>query len=473
MTRRGARGHGAKQRWVGARSYHIIMTLLHSIVVALAAVAPAPMPLAPAAQTLPASDTTTLALVGASVRTMLDDRLAPDQTVVIRDGRIVAVGPRASTPIPAGARRVEVQGRTVIPGLTDAHVHLEGTPEQWLPLFVVHGVTTVFNLQGRPEHVALRERVRRGELVGPAIYTTGPYTNNPAIGTPEEAVRAVEEHKRVGYDMVKVYGNMTAETHRALTDAGRRHGIPVMGHAPRNLPFAAVIDARQAMVAHGEELIYTHFRDGDTTDLAAVAARMVAADVWLTPNRSFFCGIAAQWGRATGADSSLALPEAAYLNGFLHGIWTASNPYTRRDPAGAANVATRYQFLRTLTRTFGAVGVRMLAGTDTPLPLMFPGYSLHDELAELAAAGLGGHGALLTAPRNPAEWIAAGIDRGYRGGVVAVGARADLLVLERDPVATLEAARRPIGVVLAGRWLDRAALDRLHAEAIQASRASR
>lgn len=143
------------------------MTLLHSIVVALAAVAPAPMPLAPAAQTLPASDTSALALVGASVRTMLDDRLAPDQTVVIRGGRIVAVGPRVSTPIPAGARRVEVQGRTVIPGLTDAHVHLEGTPEQWLPLFVVHGVTTVFNLQGRPEHVALRERVRRGSWSGP------------------------------------------------------------------------------------------------------------------------------------------------------------------------------------------------------------------------------------------------------------------------------------------------------------------
>ncbi len=427
--------------------------------------------LAALAQTPPAADTTPIALIGVSVRTMLDDRLVTDQTIVIRGGRIAAVGPRTSTQVPAGARRVDLRGRFVIPGLTDAHVHLEGTPEQWLPLFVVHGVTTVFNLQGRPEHLALRDRIRRGELVGPAIYTSGPYTNEPAIRSPEDAARAVEEQKRAGYDMIKIHGNMSAETHLALTEAGRRHGIPVMGHAPRNLPFSSVIDSRQAMVAHGEELIYTHFQTGDTTDLPAMAARMIAADVWLTPNLAMFHGIATQWGRSTGADSSLALPEAAYLNQFIHRIWTASNPYTRRDSAGAATVARRYQFLRSLTRSFATAGVPMLAGTDTPLPLMFPGHSLHDELAELASAGLGTQGALLTATRNPSAWITARIDPTHQGGVVAVGARADLLVLDRDPVTTLEAARRPMGVVLAGRWLDRAALDRIRAEVTDTTRA--
>ena len=414
-----------------------------------------------------------VALVGASVLSMIDQRIAPDQTVLIRDGRIEAVGPRNRVAVPAGVRRIDARGKFLMPGLVDTHVHLEGRPDEWMAIFLAYGVTTVFNLKGAPEHLALRARVRRGEQTGPDIYTSGPYTNEPVIKTPEDARRAVEEQKRAGYDMVKIHGNMTAETHAALTAAGREFGIPIMGHAPRNLPFSSVIDVRQSMVAHGEELIYTQYQSGDTAGLGATAARMAEANVWLTPNLAMFHGIATQWGRANGADSSLALPDAAYLNAPLMQIWTKGNPYTGRNPAGAANIASRYRFLVTLTKVFADAGVKMLAGTDTPLPLMFPGYSLHDEIEELSAAGLGPWRALATATRNPAEWIAAQIDSSYRAGTITPGARADLLVLARNPLVELSTARRPVGVVAAGRWFDEAALERLRNDLAEANRAAR
>lgn len=336
----------------------------------------------------PADTTRPIAFIGANVIPMTDDRVLSDQTVVIEHGRIVAIGSRRSVAIPRNARRVDARGRFLLPGLTDAHVHLGGDPAQWmLPLFVVHGVTTVFNLLGSPEHLLLRGKVRSGTLVGPAIYTSGPYTNEPDVKSPDDAWREVKRQKLAGYDFVKIHGDLSRETHAALTAAGRAFHIPVIGHAPRNLPFESVLEAHQVMVAHGEELIYTHFMTRDTSGLKAMAHKLVDGGVWLTPNLAMFHGIATQWGRATGADAMLQRPEREYLNAWGSRRWTTENRYTGRDPADASRVEKNYRLLVQLTGAFAREGVRLLAGTDTPLPLMYPGYSLHDELEELVGLG--------------------------------------------------------------------------------------
>ena len=381
-----------------------------------------------------------------------------DRTVIVRSGRIVSIV--AGAPAPAGAIRIDGQGKFLFPGLTDAHVHLAANPAAWLALFLSHGVPTVFNLQGGAEHLALRQRVAAGEVAGPTIYTSGPYTNQPGIMTPADADRAVADQKAAGYDFVKIHGNLTAEAYAALITAGRANHLTIIGHAPRNLPFDSVIAARQPMIAHAEELIYTRFRELDTTVVAPVAARTAAAGIWVTPTLSTFSGIVTQWGRPAAVDSALALPEGLGLPKPLQQFWRGSNPYTGRTQ-GADWALNAYRFQHPLVRMLDQAGVSLLAGTDTPLPVMIPGHSLHNEIAELESAGISRLGALRAATANPGRFIASFVDSAARFGTVTVGSRADLVLVDRNPIESPATLVHPLGVMARGRWYDRATLDRM------------
>jgi imidazolonepropionase-like amidohydrolase len=387
-------------------------------------------------------------------------RALANQTVVIRDGRIAALLPTGTGPIPSDPIRVDGGGKFLFPGLTDAHVHLAANPAAWLPLFLAHGVTTVFVLQGGPDHLALRSRVASGATPGPTIYTSGPYTNQPGIMTAADAERAVAEQKAAGYDFIKIHGNLTAEAYAALIAAGKTRRLTVIGHAPRNLSFDSVIAARQPMVAHAEELIYTRFRELDTSAVSEVAARTAAAGIWVTPTLTTFSGIATQWGRPASVDSALALPEGVSLPAPLQQFWRGSNPYTGRTQ-GAEWAIRAFRFQQPMVRMLDRAGVPLLAGTDTPLPVMLPGHSLHDEILELERAGVSRLGALAAATVNPGRFIAAFVDTTTRFGTIAVGSRADFLLVDRNPLDDPTTLIHPWGVMAQGRWYDRAALDRM------------
>jgi len=394
-----------------------------------------------------------------------------DQTVVVVDGLIQAVGPAAKVATPKNATVVDGHGRYLFPGLTDTHVHLEGNAEQWLPWFLSHGVTTVFNLRGSPDQLALRRRVSEGSLVGPTIYTSGPFTNQPSIMTAADARRAVDDQKAAGYDFVKIHGNLSAEAYAALIAAGRERHLTIVGHAPRNLPFDSVISARQPLVAHAEELIYTKFNQLDTTGIGEVARRMAKAGVWLTPTLTTFSGIVTQWGRPASVDSALALEEDSALPEAIRTFWKGSNPYTGRAIGDWAPRA--FQFQLPLVRTLYRAGVPLLTGTDTPLPVMVPGHSLHDEIAQLEHAGVDRVGALRAATVNPGRFIAQFVDPTARFGTVVKGSRADLVLVADNPLERPATLIHPIAVMARGRWFDRTTLDKLVAESGQTVGAER
>lgn len=388
------------------------------------------------------------------------DRTEPlrNHTVVVTGGTISALGPTGRVAVPEGARRIDGRGKVLFPGLTDAHVHLAHAPEQWMGWFLAHGVTTVFNLHGTERHLALAGQVARGKVVGPNVYTSGPFTNQPAIAMPADAERAVREQKAAGFHFVKIHGNLSAEAYAALIAAGRTEGIAIIGHAPRNLPFDSVIAMRQPMVAHAEELIYTRFRRLDTLAVPDVAARMAAAGVWLTPTLTTFRGIARQWSAPASIDTVLAGGDASRLTDLLHTYWRNGNPYTGR-PNGRDGIQRAYAFQLPLVGILHRAGVPLLTGTDTPLPIMVPGRSLHDELAEFEAAGVSRIDALAAATVNPGRFIRQFVDSTARFGIIASGFRADLLLLDGDPRISRTALIRPLGVMVAGRWFDRARLD--------------
>jgi hypothetical protein len=404
----------------------------------------------------------TTAFVDVAVVPMDRNVVLQHRTVLIASGRIVGISSVDSAAVPARARRIDGQGRLyLIPGLVDSHVHLELNERRWLPVFLASGVTTVINLRGEARHLALRDDVAAGRAIGPTIYTAGRYANLPLVSSPEDAATEIKLQKDAGYDLVKIHGNLTGPAFARLADEARRAGIPLVGHAPRNLPFDSVIANRQVMVAHVEELLYTHYRRaGDTSGTGALGTRMRDAGVWLTPNLVAYSLIARQIGRPQVIDSVLRLPESRLLDSGLKQLWRGGM-YTNRPLEDAPSYERNRAFLFDVTAGLHAAGVKMLAGTDTPLPAIYPGKSLLDELDLLVTAGLSRYEALATATRNAGEFIGTHVRPGTRVGTVSVGSRADLVLVDANPLENFTALRHPVGTMIGGRWYSAADLREL------------
>jgi hypothetical protein len=411
--------------------------------------------------TTPVGEPTT-AFVDFNVVPMDRDVVLPHQVVVVRGAFIDRIGPVGAVDVPRGATVIEGDGEEFLaPGLTDAHVHLRDRYEAWLPLFIANGVTTVFNLEGRPSHLELKRRIWEGAQEGPTIYTSGPFVQEPEVRTPTDARTTVARQAALGYDFVKVHGNLSSDTYRTLTEAGRELGIPVIGHAPRNLPFSAVLENRQVALTHAEEIIQTELQSLDPAGVAEVARRLAEAGTWLMPTLAHFRSTADQWGSPAAVEAALATEEAAYLPQSLRGQWQAGNVYLGVDAADRDRLQAMYEFHGPLIRALYAAGIPMMAGTDTPIPTMAPGFSLHAEVEALREVGLTGYDALATATVNPGRFVREYVAAGVHFGTLEQGARADILMLGADPRLDATTLRRPRGVMVRGRWYERSDLDRL------------
>lgn len=410
------------------------------------------------------------AFVDFNVVPMDRDVVVPHQVVVVRDGVIERIGDVGIVEPPRGAVIIEGDGTQYLaPGLTDSHVHLRGRYEIWLPLFVANGVTTVFNLEGRPSHLALKRRIWAGDQKGPTVYTAGPYVSEPEVRTPAEARSTVARQAARGYDFVKIHGDLSAEAYATLTEAGRELDIPVIGHAPRNLPFTAVLENRQVAVTHAEELIHTQLRTLDEAEAEVVAGQMAEAGTWLIPTLAHFESTAAQWGSSEALEEALAGDAAARLPQSLRTEWRASNVFLEADAADRDRLRAMYEFQGPLVLALHKAGVPMLAGTDTPIPTLAPGSSLLTEIEALRDAGLTGYEALATATSNPGRFVRTYVAAGVHFGTLERGARADILMLEADPRVDTGTLSHPRGVMMRGEWYTRADLDRM-LEQVAASR---
>ena len=213
-----------------------------------------------------------IAFVNVNVIRMEGERLETGQTVLVQGDRIAAIGEGNAVPIPPNARVIEGEGKYLAPGLTDAHVHLEGDGTGGTtrsdfgdgPLYLAYGVTTVFNLAGSSVHLDWRRRIESGELVGPTIYTSGRFINEPRVRTTDEVEREVRTQAREGYDLIKYHEIMYQRDPRDNTTTGlslapylkmnevaREIGIPLVGHAPVNLGLDALLQARQPLAHLG------------------------------------------------------------------------------------------------------------------------------------------------------------------------------------------------------------------------------
>ena len=429
----------------------------------------------PSASSVAAGDT---AFVGVSVLSMAGEIAAvPDRTVLVSGGDILGLGHRDEVTVPETFTVVDGAGRYLMPGLADMHVHLEYFDDPGvLDLFLANGVTTVRNMDGRPYILEWRDRIERGEWRGPTIHTAGPILDgdpplrddNLALETAGDARLTVRDQAAAGYDFVKVYTNLSTEAYAAVVETAGEHGLPVAGHVPRGVEVEDILGSGIRSIEHVTELgdlveaDDSPFRDGwhwsklylgmpiDPGKFAAAAARLADAGVWVVPTM-----VQADRGMAPRAtvDAWLAAPEMAYVDDDGRRFWesSATRQLDRMDAADWALVeAGRSNRLR-LVGALDAAGARLLAGTDTPNPFVVPGFSLHDELANFEAAGIDRGRILALATRGAALFL----ETDGEVGTVEAGKRADLLLLDANPLESLDALRTPAGVMVRGAWLPR------------------
>jgi hypothetical protein len=400
------------------------------------------------------------------------DRVLEDRSVLVEDGRIAAIGTRIAAP--AGARVIDGRGRFLMPGLADMHVH-SGTSLE-MQVLLANGITTVLNMGGASTAFVdqVVPAINAGRRPGPHTYLALRVDGTPEYGelvvaTPEQARAVVGLAKTNGYDFIKVYNNLAPDVFEAFVEEGRRQGIPVVGHGVTRVGVERQLAAGQLMVAHLEEYLYTVFfpagadvgtRAPDDSRIAAAVAFTRRSGAFVTADLFTYATIARQWGRPDVAAGYFRDPDFAYLDPDMRIAWGRSGYQNRQGDLGP-----RLRFLGRFAKALVDAGVPLIAGTDTPtIPGDYPGASLRADLYALHDAGFTTFQALSTATRTPGEFIARARPGATCFGVVAVGCRADLILLERNPLDDLHALETRDGVMVGGAWRDSDELAALLAE---------
>ena len=402
-----------------------------------------------------------LAMVpGAGGETSLDETILLNQTVVVRGDRIEAVGPSDEIEVPELAEIVDGKGRFLIPGLADMHVHVDHPSE--LGIYPAYGVTTVLNLRGLAKHLAWRDEIAGGASLRPTLLTTADYVDGyppymqpmMSFDSPEEAAAAVAEQKAAGYDYVKVYSRLSAEQFTAISEAARKAGIAVVGHGSANYSLQELV-AGQANVAHGEELIRWYWDpDRPEESLDEIVDTLVEGETAVTANLNFSRSLIRQ---KEDLEALLGQPEGRFLHpAIFQPFRRENNRYARRDDAWLGRVRTGQELQKRLIKKLVDSGVAVLAGTDASTAGVYPGYSLVEELQEMVSAGLTPWQALRTATRNPGDFVArTRPGAGSRFGRIESGYRADLVLLDKNPLDDIGNVAAVAGIVLRGTWYPR------------------
>jgi imidazolonepropionase-like amidohydrolase len=390
-------------------------------------------------------------------------------TVVITEGLIAAIGQDAV--VPADALWVDGTNKFLIPGLWDMHAHIELTGSSTLDLMLAHGVTGARDMGSDPDFILpLRDRISRGETVGPEIVAAGPILDTlraagliPApteyfarmrrrVTNGEEARTAVRDLKARGVDFVKVHDRTPREAFVAIAEETKAVGLPFAGHVPLDVSIEEAADAGIRSIEH-----FANFRVFDdcsvkpaegTVACAERFDRLAAKGIWQSPTLAFAQAIPSLF---TGSP----LPHAEYASDSLIQATKDNAAFSKLSDDALAYVRARNVASLGAVRDLHARGNGFLAACDA----LVPGICLHDELEWFAKAGLSPLQALQTATLNPARFL----NRDGVFGRIAVRARADLVLLDADPLTDIRNTRGIAAVIVRGRLLAKADVDRMTA----------
>jgi hypothetical protein len=392
-----------------------------------------------------------VAFLNVDVLTMDSDTLLPKRVVLVRDGKIAAISPSS---LPSDACRVDGHGQVLMPGLADTHVH---TSEREMPLYLANGVTFIREMNGSPALLALRDRIKSGEVLGPRMLVSStllagkpfPQVRYRLITSEADAYVAAHAMKEAGYDYLKIYDGLTAEEYAAFVQASKALNMPLDGHIPADVGLTGVIAAGQHL-QHMDKIAFALAGHSmDTTKFADARKLFDGRGAWVTPTLASLRAL--DKSRSAEYAAALKSPEIAYVDAGTFSWWESLTG------SGAYAPSRWYQYESALLRVLRGTNTRFLLGTDDANPLMVAGYAVHEELDALVRdGGFSTWDALRSATKNVGEFLG-----DSTMGRLAVGARADLILVVSNPLKDLSVLRKASGVMVNGRWLPRSELDSL------------
>ena len=414
--------------------------------------------LAQSGKVLSATNAPITAFVNVNVVPMDRERVIENQTVIVRNGRIAEIGPANKVKVPDGAKRVEGAGKYLMPGLAEMHGHIpppnapKAYTESVLFLYAANGITTVRGMLGAPNQLELRDRANRGDIVSPTLYLAGPSFNGNSVDSPEQAASMVRSQKQEGWDLLKVHPGLTRDEYDAMAKTAKEVGIRFAGHIPAEVGLIHALEMGQETIDHVDG--YIEYLNGDAgaldeAKLADVVRRTKTAGVWIVPTMAL-------WETLIGyadLNTLAAMPELKYAPPQQVNQWKTAHQNRLNQPnfdrKKAELIATnRKRILKSLHDG----GVRILLGTDAPQQFSVPGFSIHREMAFMVKCGFTPYQVIQSGTKNVGDYFKGKDDF----GTVAVGKRADLILVHGNPLKDVANIAKSAGVMVRGRWMPEA-----------------
>jgi imidazolonepropionase-like amidohydrolase len=442
---------------------------------------------------------------------MTSEQPKPNMTVVIAGNRISKIGKNLK--IPKNAEVIDASGKFLIPGLWDMHVHSiseKGTRVIFFPLEIANGITGVRDMfsdcypdcshnNGSTEDGVSLEEVNNwrkayaaGTLIAPRIIASSPIVDGEKatwkgsliVKNADEGREAVRYIKKRGNGFIKVYSFLSRESYFAIADEAKKQNLIFAGHIPDSVTAIEASDAGQKSGEHltgillasstdeahlrseilasqagkskmsNKEIIRQMLATFSETKAAALFSRFVRNGTWMCPTLTVIRSSAFLDDANFTSDVRLK-----YLPAAMREEWKPANDvrFKRLTAEDFAFRRKRFQKQIEIVGAMHRAGVKIIAGTDTPNPFCFPGFSLHDELALFVQAGMTPFEALQTATRNPAKFMNREMDL----GTIEMGKLADLVLLDANPLIDISNTRKINAVVVNGRLLKRRDLDEM------------
>ena len=395
-------------------------------------------------------------------------------SVLIEQGVIAAIAPLGTLPLPEGVWHVDGSGKFLGPGLADMHTHLttSGQPamNQSGLLLIANGVTTALNMGdgGTLNLPGLGQRFANGSLIGPTLYAGrdayGPSDGqNPArtVSSRSGATSFAQGARDQGYDFLKLYNGLSPDVVDQFRIESERLGLPLIGHIPKSLSMNQALDAGMRMVAHTSEVYFTFLGNQPNSDrLPAAANQLISRNVFLTDTLTASESFSDMYGGNTANFNAYLQREGVqYVPQAMINGWAAFFNSAGLQPPGSrpGQLDARLAFFKQMNREFSDLGVKLILGTDSPSAHtgLVAGFAVHEDLRLLREIGLSAEQSYRIAARHPGEFIDATLAPAAGFGTVVVGKRADLLLLDDNPLESSLHLKRPAAVIARGRLWSR------------------
>ena len=399
------------------------------------------------------------------------DRVLERQVVMIENGEVSLIGAADEFSVAEDVTSVDAEDYFLIPGLTEMHGHLpdprmsDEDVRNLLFLYVANGVTTVRGMQGNPSQFALRNAIERGRLLGPKLYLASVSMNGNSVTTPEEASQLAREYKVDGYDLIKTHEGMSLDAFNALAETASEVDIPFGGHVSDYVGLRHALASGQMSIDHLDNYVEALAPSDDRADedrgLRGVGALLESVDesripelvratvesgAWVVPTMVLW--ETAFFNERGSAEVLSERPEVRYMPPEMVDRWreAVDTRLASTDIETNRRVAT---LRRNILAALHEGGANIALGTDSPQIFSVPGFAMYHEMALYAEVGMTPYEVLEIGTRRPAEYF----DAADQFGTVAVGSRADLILLEANPADDIGSVRNRVGVMVNGQWI--------------------